>query len=86
VLPVWSRTPAAIAMAATSLSRASSGRFAPGLGAGSPPLQRAEVRPLRLGVLPKKPVPIMLAALSPGSVRMAGELADRWPCGVRQRA
>jgi hypothetical protein len=38
VLPVWSRTPAAIAMAATSLQRASGGRFALGLGAGSPPL------------------------------------------------
>lgn len=38
VLGVWSRTPAAIAMAATSLQRASGGRFALGLGASSPPL------------------------------------------------
>jgi alkanesulfonate monooxygenase SsuD/methylene tetrahydromethanopterin reductase-like flavin-dependent oxidoreductase (luciferase family) len=38
VLPVWSRTPAAIAMAAGSLQRASRGRFALGLGASSPPL------------------------------------------------
>ena len=38
VLPVWSRTPAAIAMAAASLQRASDGRFALGLGASSPPL------------------------------------------------
>ena len=38
VLPVWSRTPAGIAMAATSLQRASGGRFALGLGASSPPL------------------------------------------------
>ncbi len=38
VLAVWSRTPAAIAMAATSLSQASAGRFVLGLGAGSPPL------------------------------------------------
>jgi alkanesulfonate monooxygenase SsuD/methylene tetrahydromethanopterin reductase-like flavin-dependent oxidoreductase (luciferase family) len=38
VLPVWSRTPAAIAMAAASLQRASEGRFALGLGASSPPL------------------------------------------------
>jgi alkanesulfonate monooxygenase SsuD/methylene tetrahydromethanopterin reductase-like flavin-dependent oxidoreductase (luciferase family) len=38
VLSVWSRTPAAIAMAATSLQRASGGRFALGLGASSPPL------------------------------------------------
>jgi alkanesulfonate monooxygenase SsuD/methylene tetrahydromethanopterin reductase-like flavin-dependent oxidoreductase (luciferase family) len=38
VLSVWSRTPAAIAMAAASLQRASDGRFALGLGASSPPL------------------------------------------------
>ncbi|MEA2459381.1 MAG: hypothetical protein QOC95_2353, partial [Thermoleophilaceae bacterium] len=35
-------------------------------------------RPLRLGVVPEVPVPIMLAALSPGSIRLAGELADGW--------
>jgi len=35
-------------------------------------------RPLRLGVLPEAPVPIGLAALSPGSIRLAGELADAW--------
>ena len=35
-------------------------------------------RPLRLGVVPESPVPIVLAALSPGSIRLAGELADRW--------
>ncbi len=35
-------------------------------------------RPLRLGVLPEVPVPIVLAALSAGSIRLAGELADGW--------
>ncbi len=35
-------------------------------------------RPLRLGVLPELPVPIVLAALSSGSIRLAGELADGW--------
>lgn len=35
-------------------------------------------RPLRLGVAPESPVPILLAALAPGSVRLAGELADGW--------
>ena len=35
-------------------------------------------RPLRLGVLPEVPVPIVLAALSSGSIRLAGELADGW--------
>ncbi len=35
-------------------------------------------RPLRLGVVPDAPVPIGLAALSSGSIRLAGELADAW--------
>ena len=35
-------------------------------------------RPLRLGVAPDAPIPILLAALAPGSVRLAGELADGW--------
>jgi alkanesulfonate monooxygenase SsuD/methylene tetrahydromethanopterin reductase-like flavin-dependent oxidoreductase (luciferase family) len=35
-------------------------------------------RPLRLGVAPEGPIPILLAALAPGSVRLAGELADDW--------
>jgi alkanesulfonate monooxygenase SsuD/methylene tetrahydromethanopterin reductase-like flavin-dependent oxidoreductase (luciferase family) len=112
VLPVWSRTPAAIAMAAASLERASDGRFALGLGASSPPLveglhgvtwqeplsrmrntlvsvralldgarlplDREHVRPLRLGAAPDRRVPIILAALAPSSVRLAGELADEW--------
>src|SRR4249920_108216 len=80
VLPVWSRTPAAIAMAAAGLQRASNGRFALGLGASSPPLVegRQGVRALRLGAPPEQPVPILLAALAPASVRLAGELADQW--------
>ena len=112
VLPVWSRTPAAIAMAAASLQRASGGRFSLGLGASSPPLveglhgltwerpvdrvrstlvavrallagervplERDDVRPLRLGLPVEPPVPIVLAALAPASIRLAGELADEW--------
>jgi alkanesulfonate monooxygenase SsuD/methylene tetrahydromethanopterin reductase-like flavin-dependent oxidoreductase (luciferase family) len=112
VLSVWSRTPAAIAMAAAGLQRASDGRFALGLGASSPPLveglhgltwrrpvdrmrtvlvairallegarlplDRQDIRALRLGTLPEQPVPIQLAALAPASVRLAGELADAW--------
>jgi alkanesulfonate monooxygenase SsuD/methylene tetrahydromethanopterin reductase-like flavin-dependent oxidoreductase (luciferase family) len=112
VLPVWSRTPAAIAMAAAGLQRASAGRFALGLGASSPPLveglhgmtwqqpvgrmrstlvavralldgsrlplDREGVRALRLGAPPERRVPILLAALAPSSVRLAGELADHW--------
>jgi alkanesulfonate monooxygenase SsuD/methylene tetrahydromethanopterin reductase-like flavin-dependent oxidoreductase (luciferase family) len=35
-------------------------------------------RPLRLGAIPEPQVPIILAALSPGSIRLAGELADEW--------
>ena len=38
VLNIWGRTPASIAMMATSLAEASGGRFVLGLGAGSPPL------------------------------------------------
>lgn len=112
VLPVWSRTPAAIAMAAAGLQRASDGRFVLGLGASSPPLveglhgltwqrpaerirttllavralldgarlplERKQVRALRLGAPPERPIPILLAALAPASVRLAGELADQW--------
>jgi alkanesulfonate monooxygenase SsuD/methylene tetrahydromethanopterin reductase-like flavin-dependent oxidoreductase (luciferase family) len=35
-------------------------------------------RALRLGVVPDTAVPIALAALSAGSIRLAGELADAW--------
>jgi alkanesulfonate monooxygenase SsuD/methylene tetrahydromethanopterin reductase-like flavin-dependent oxidoreductase (luciferase family) len=38
----------------------------------------ADARPLRLGVTPEVSIPISLAALSPGSIRLAGELADAW--------
>ena len=112
VLSVWSRSPAALAMAAASLQRASDGRFALGLGASSPPLveglhgiewqrpveqmrstlvavkallegdrlplDREDVRPLRLGAPPEGRVPIIVAALAPPSIRIAGELADDW--------
>jgi alkanesulfonate monooxygenase SsuD/methylene tetrahydromethanopterin reductase-like flavin-dependent oxidoreductase (luciferase family) len=112
VLSVWSRTPATIAMAASSLQRASAGRFVLGLGASSPPLveglhgldwrepvgrmrktlvavrallegarlplDREGVRPLRIGAPPEQAIPIVLAALAPASVRLAGELADEW--------
>jgi alkanesulfonate monooxygenase SsuD/methylene tetrahydromethanopterin reductase-like flavin-dependent oxidoreductase (luciferase family) len=37
-----------------------------------------DARPLRLGFVPEPQVPIILAALSPGSIRLAGELADGW--------
>jgi alkanesulfonate monooxygenase SsuD/methylene tetrahydromethanopterin reductase-like flavin-dependent oxidoreductase (luciferase family) len=42
------------------------------------PNPASDARPLRLGVLPDVPVPITLAALSSGSIRLAGELADGW--------
>ena len=112
VLSVWSRSPAAIAMAARACSGFPAAAFALGLGASSPPLveglhgltwerpidrmrstlisvrslldgdrlplEREGVRPLRLGSTPDRPVPILLAALAPASVRLAGELADHW--------
>jgi alkanesulfonate monooxygenase SsuD/methylene tetrahydromethanopterin reductase-like flavin-dependent oxidoreductase (luciferase family) len=43
-------------------------------------------RPLKLGALPQTPVPIGLAALSPASVRLAGELADAWSPFLWSRA
>jgi alkanesulfonate monooxygenase SsuD/methylene tetrahydromethanopterin reductase-like flavin-dependent oxidoreductase (luciferase family) len=42
------------------------------------PAPAEAARPLRLGIVPEPPVPIVLAALAPGSVRLAGELADAW--------
>jgi alkanesulfonate monooxygenase SsuD/methylene tetrahydromethanopterin reductase-like flavin-dependent oxidoreductase (luciferase family) len=37
-----------------------------------------DARPLKLAALPETPVPIALAALSPASIRFAGEYADAW--------
>ena len=48
------------------------------LGGARLPLDREGVRALRLGAPPEQPVPIVLAALAPASVRLAGELADEW--------
>jgi alkanesulfonate monooxygenase SsuD/methylene tetrahydromethanopterin reductase-like flavin-dependent oxidoreductase (luciferase family) len=42
------------------------------------PLERDDVRPLRLGSPPDRRIPILLAALAPSSVRLVGELADVW--------
>ena len=42
------------------------------------PNPAAGARPLRLGAVPDQQIPIILAALSPGSIRLAGELADEW--------
>jgi hypothetical protein len=95
VISAWSRTPAAMALAASSLQQYSRDRFSLGIGASSPPLTEglhgikwdrpvARLRetlttlrallagarlpnpvpgahPLRLGVVPEVPVPIVLA-------------------------
>jgi len=108
VVSAWGRTPASIALGATSLQWCSQGRFSLGIGASDPPLTEGfhgipwdqplarlrqtptavralltgdrlpdaagGARPLRLGIVPESPVPIVLAALSPGSIR----LADGW--------
>jgi len=42
------------------------------------PIDREQVRALRLGAPPAQRIPIVLAALAPASVRLAGELADHW--------
>ena len=68
VLPVWSRSPAAIAMAAASLQRASGGRFALGLGASSPPL----VEGLH-GIRWQEPVSRMRSTLVAVRALLAGE-------------
>jgi alkanesulfonate monooxygenase SsuD/methylene tetrahydromethanopterin reductase-like flavin-dependent oxidoreductase (luciferase family) len=112
VVSAWGRTPASLALGATSLQWCSQGRFSLGIGASSPPLTEGfhgipwarplarlrqtliavrallsgdrlpgaarGARSLRLGIVPEPPVPIVLAALSPGSIRLAGELADGW--------
>lgn len=112
VVSVWSRTPAAIAMAAAALQNVSQGRFVLGLGASSKPLVEGlhgtrwsdpvgrlrrgvtvvhellegrrspevagDARPMRLDSPPVQRIPIMVAALAPPSVRLAGELADVW--------
>ena len=48
------------------------------LDGGRLPLEREGVRPLRLGAPPEQRIPILVAALAPSSVRLAGELADDW--------
>ena len=48
------------------------------LGGDRLPQPAPRARALRLGVVPESPVPILLAALAPSSVRLAGELADGW--------
>ena len=42
------------------------------------PNPAAGARPLRAGPPPEPPVPLVLAALAPESIRLAGELADEW--------
>ena len=48
------------------------------LGGDRLPRPAAQARALRLGALPDTAVPLALAALSPASIRLAGELADEW--------
>ena len=42
------------------------------------PQPARDARPMRLGAVPEVPIPIVLAALSDASIRLAGELADEW--------
>jgi alkanesulfonate monooxygenase SsuD/methylene tetrahydromethanopterin reductase-like flavin-dependent oxidoreductase (luciferase family) len=48
------------------------------LGGARLPNPAPGARPLRLGAVPARPVPIAVAGLSPGSIRLAGELGDAW--------
>ena len=67
---VWDRPVAQLRQTLTAVRALLSGDRLPSPAPGA--------RPLRLGVLPEVPVPIVLAALSPDSIRLAGELADGW--------
>jgi alkanesulfonate monooxygenase SsuD/methylene tetrahydromethanopterin reductase-like flavin-dependent oxidoreductase (luciferase family) len=66
----WERPIARLRETLTALRALLSGARLPPPAAGPPPL--------RLGLLPDVPVPIALGALSPASIRLAGELADVW--------
>lgn len=121
ILQLDTRTPAALAQAAISLSELSDGRFLLGLGASGPqvmeglhgvafdqPLARmretieilktliagerlthqgqryavprpgGDARPMRLSARATHRIPIYLAAMSPGMLRLTGEVADGW--------
>ena len=56
------------------------------LGGDRLPNPAAGARALKLGVTLDEPVPIGLAALSPASIRLAGELADAWAPFLWSRA
>jgi alkanesulfonate monooxygenase SsuD/methylene tetrahydromethanopterin reductase-like flavin-dependent oxidoreductase (luciferase family) len=66
----WERPVARLRDTTAAVRALLAGERLPGPAAGA--------RPLRLGLVPDPPVPIALAALSPASVRLAGELADAW--------
>ena len=66
----WDRPVARLRETLTSLRALLTGARLPNPVSGA--------RPLRLGVVPDVPVPIALAALSPASIRLAGELVDGW--------
>lgn len=105
VVPVLSRSPSLLAMAATTLAHLSGGRFVLGLGAGSPAIagfhgvafehsletmrttvgivRRAlageridELGGFRLASIEPVPVPVALAAVNDGMLRLAGRGAD----------
>ena len=92
IAPVFTRGPALLAQTAASMADAAPGHFALGIGASSPaiverwngiPFEHAfqrydtfEVKGFRLGVVPEQPPPVLVAALRPGMLRLAGEEGD----------
>ncbi|HUG85101.1 MAG TPA: LLM class flavin-dependent oxidoreductase, partial [Euzebya sp.] len=48
------------------------------LQGGRLPQTPNDARPLGVSVTPDQPIPLALASLSPRTIHMAGELADRW--------
>jgi alkanesulfonate monooxygenase SsuD/methylene tetrahydromethanopterin reductase-like flavin-dependent oxidoreductase (luciferase family) len=67
---VWDRPMSRLRETVTAVRELLAGQRLPNPAPGA--------RPLRLGVPPETAVPILLAALAPESIRLAGELADGW--------
>jgi alkanesulfonate monooxygenase SsuD/methylene tetrahydromethanopterin reductase-like flavin-dependent oxidoreductase (luciferase family) len=78
VLSVWGRSPATLAMGAAGLQRCSGGRFALGLGAGSPPLTEGFH-----GISWERPVDRLRATVTAVRALLAGDRLPAPAAGAR---